>query len=204
MNATKNFFAGFFIALILSCVEVVHAEEIDPYFLWEIKNFEDYAQSNLAVYGMNIDNVYEINLENIKNKLFAYDINIGDIESTRAKLYTMINKGEYSAAATLCKVITVYQKIIFGKDFFDESLTELNAKLYLITGELDAAEWEINLLSDKAQNNLSKIRALNLKSALLNRRGNYSDALTVTVKVAELLQATPNENFNLINQARAA
>ena len=86
MNATKNFFAGFFIALILSCVEVVHAEEIDPYFLWEIKNLDDYQKCN-ALFKEVKDN------ENL------------DI---REEIYNRIKMGRYFEAAMFCRTCDTY------------------------------------------------------------------------------------------------
>lgn len=203
MKISANFFVVLFVLLIFSKASIAHAEGIDSYFAWEIKNYDGYSRSNLAVYGMDVEKVDERD-ESLDNKLFVYDINIGKIDDVRAKLYDMIIKGEYYRAAILCEKIMVYQKVIFGTDFFDESLTELTAKLYLITGEHNAAEQKINLLLDNAQNNLIKIRAMNLKSNLLNRRGNYREALQLTQQVDELLNSTPNEKLNLINQARMA
>ena len=204
MNELKKFFIGLFISLTFHFFAVAHAEEVDLYFTWEIKNYDDYAQSNLAIYGIDIDKVNDVAHDEAKNKLLAYDINIGDIDGTRDKLYEMIIKGDYYNAAMLCEMIAVYQKILFGLDFFDESLTELTAKLYLITDELDVAERKIKFLSENAGNNLTKIRALNLESDLFNRRGNYREALQVTDEVAALLESTPDKNLDLINQARIA
>ena len=136
------------------------------YFAWEIKNYDAYSRSNLAVYGMDIDKVEVAKSNDANNKLFVYDMNMGDIDSVRDKLYGMINRGEYSDAARLCEMIAVYQKIIFGTDFLDESLTELSVKLYLITDELDAAEHKINFLADNALDDLIKISHIH---TLLNR-----------------------------------
>lgn len=200
----KKIFESLLVVLTLSFFVDAHAEQVDSYFAWEIKNYDAYSRSNLAVYGMDIDKVEVAKSNDANNKLFVYDMNMGDIDSVRDKLYGMINRGEYSDAARLCEMIAVYQKIIFGTDFLDESLTELSVKLYLITDELDAAERKINFLTDNALDDLIKIRVLNLKSDLLNRRGKYNAALQVTEEVAELLKTAPDEKLSLINQSRAA
>lgn len=200
----KKFLVGLLAVLVFNFAAVAHAEEVDPYFLWEIKNFDAYKQSNLAVYGIDIDRVNTTAHEKARNRLFVYDIDISKIDATRDKLYAMINTGNYSDAATLCEIITAHQKILFGTNYFDASLTELTAKLYLETDNLDAAERKINFLSDNAQDNLTKIRALNLQSDLLNRRGNYAEALQLTDEAATLLKVAPDEKLSLINRARAA
>lgn len=202
MDEAKNFIAGLIVALIFSFNLSANAEKISPYFSWDIKNYNAYSQTNIAVYGIDVDNV--VKQTKNKSKFFTYDVNIGDIEGTRQKLYAMISRGEYFHAAQLCEIINVYQKIIFGTHFFDENLAEPAAKLYLITDEFDKAERKINLLLSNSNNNLTTIRALNLKSNLLNRRGKFQDALQVTQEVEKLLRDTPDENLNLINLSRTA
>ena len=53
----KKFLVGLLAVLVFNFAAVAHAEEVDPYFLWEIKNPDSYKQSNLAVYGIDIDRV---------------------------------------------------------------------------------------------------------------------------------------------------
>ena len=87
MNATKNFLTVLIVALIFSFNLPANAEKISPYFSWDIKNYSAYSQTNIAVYGMDIDNVKEISKKKKQSKFFTYDVNIGDIEGTRQKLY---------------------------------------------------------------------------------------------------------------------
>lgn len=183
--ATKNFLFGVLVAFVCNFFAIAHAEEVDSYFVWEIKNVDDYQPYNLLFDAVQTDN---------KN----------GVVGMRDMIYWATIYGKYSEAALSCEITMAQQKIAFGADFFDENLTELTAKLYLAADEFDRAERKINFLSDNAGDNVTKIRALNLKSDMYNRRGNYQEALKVTDEVAELLQSAPDEKLNLINQSRIA
>ena len=200
----KKFIASLLLAVISGFIAVAHAEEVDSYFSWDIKNYESYKQSSFAVYDIDISHSDVAEKYKLKDKRFVYDFNIAEIDATRNKLYDMINRGEYSNAAKFCEMITVYQKIIFNPNYFDESLAELAAKLYLETDELETAEQKIKFLTYYAQDNLTKIRALNLQSDLFNRLAKYSDALQATESATELLKIIPDEKLILINQSHRA
>ena len=172
----KKFLVGLLVEFICIFTAIAHAEEVDPYFSWEIKNLDDYQ---------------------------SYNANI-DVRERRDDIYKLINKGEYFDAANNCRIVEVYQKVVFNTDYFDEGLTELLAKLYLEADELDAATYKINFLLENTRDILVKIRALNLQSDLYNRLGNYHKALQVTEEVAKLLESTPDEKLSLINQTRLA
>ena len=190
--------------LMLFVAKDAYAAEVELYFAWEIENSAAYTQSRLALLGIDIDRVNIAAQKKADNKLFAYDMNIGDIYATRDKVYGMIERGEYSDAVTMCEMIAAYQKILFGTDYFDAGLTELTAKLYLEADELEAAEREINLQTAKAFDSATKIRAMNLRAELLNRRGKFSEAFELTEAVADLLKTLPDATLSLINQSRAA
>lgn len=178
----KKFFVSFMVALVFSFA-AAHAAEVNS-FTWDIKNIDAYNSQNLL--------------------FAAIDKKYNGVIEMRDEIYSFANTGGYIEAATHCKLVEATQKIIFGADYFDEGLAELIAKLYLSAGEYAEAEREINLLSDNAHDNLTKIRVLNLKSDLCNRTGKYGEALQVTQAVQNLLQSTPDETLSLINQARVA
>ncbi|MBE8951204.1 MAG: tetratricopeptide repeat protein [Quinella sp. 3Q1] len=182
MNKLKWFLSGFLIAFICNLSIVAHAEEVDPYFAWDIKNFDNYQPYNLLFQAQNRKNITAI----------------------RDEIYWAVINGKYSDAVFFCEMSEAEQKIAFGTDYFDGNLEELTAKLYLATDEYDKAERKINSLLTNAQDNPSKIRALNLKSDLCNFRGNYFEALKITDEVHDLLLLTPDEALSLINRARAA
>ena len=182
----KKFFVGLLIVFLCSFAAIAHAEEVnpysypgklDPYFEWEIKNLDDYQNYALL------------------KKMGGGNGVIG----VRNFIYNIIVSGRYFEATMPCRFFEAYQKTLFGFDYFDESFTELTAKLYLMSDELDEAERQINFLVDNAQDNLTRIRALNLKSDLLNRRGNYNEALQITQEVEKLLKDTPDEKLKLVN-----
>ena len=183
MKMLKVILQAICIALVCSFAVIAHAEDLEPYYFWEVKNYEAYRPYYL---------------------LFSAQNNEKGIIGSRDEIYRAAFYGRYSAAAYLCEWAEANQKIAFGADYMDENLTELTAKLYLMADELDKAERKINLLADKAQDNQIKIRALNLKAELLNRKGNYQEALKVSEEAAEILRGNPDEKLNLINQARAA
>ena len=181
----KNLLVGFLVAFVCSFLTVAHAEEVDSYFVWDIKNQDDYQP-------------YSLLFKSIDNDVDDAVIGIRD------KIYTSTICGNYFDAVIWCEWTDIQQKIAFGENYLDENLIELTAKLYLMINELDKAEQKINLFSEKAKDNLTKIRALNLKSDLCNRRGNYQEALKITETVAKLLRSTSDENLSLINQSRMA
>lgn len=189
MNKLKKGLSILLVAFICGLATIVHAEEVDSYFVWEIKNFETYQANDLLLEAASTG------LTNDGSK---------DIISIRDTIYRAIIDGRYLEAAFICEKMEAYQKIRFGEDYLDESLTELTAKLYLMAEELDKAEQKINLLSDNAKDDFTKLRALNLKSDLFNRRGDYQGALNITETATKLLRNNTNENLSLINQARAA
>lgn len=178
--AIRNFFIGILFAFVCGFFAIAHAEEVDSYFVCEIKNVEDHQPYKLLFESMTRDN---------KN----------GVVGMRDMIYWATIYGKYSETALDCEITEAQQKIAFG-----ENLVELTAKLYLTADELDKAERKINFLSDNARDNSTKIRALNLKSDLYNRRGNYRGALTMTGEAAELLRSTSDEKFSLINQSRRA
>lgn len=182
MNTTKKFLVGLLVALSFSFATVVHAEEVDPYFSWEIKNLDDYQKSDAL-------------FKEIHNK---------NNVSMREELYKRIALGRYFEAAILCRAFEPYQKIALGTDYFDEGLTELTAKLYLEVAELDKAEQKINFLLKNAPDERTKISALVLKSDLYNRKGNYQKALKVAQEAEQLLKKTPDKRLRLINLSLAA
>lgn len=149
MNAVNKIFIGVLAVFIFSFASIAHAEEVDPYFAWEIKNPDDYQGYNSIFKECTGNNNIDI----------------------RDEIYNRITLGLYLEAAILCRMIEPYQKVAHGVHYFDADLTELTAKLYLATDELDAAELKINSLTANAFDNQSKVHALNLKSDLLNRRG---------------------------------
>ena len=181
MNAAKIFLAGLIFALVFSFT-AAHAEDVDSYFSWEIKNLDDYQKYDA---------------------LFK-DVSPSDEVSPRNEIYKRISLGRYYEALLLCSMSEVYQKIVLGTNYFDESFTELTAKLYLETDELDAAERKIIFLLNNAPDNLTKVRASILKVDLLNRRGNYREAFQTAQEVENLLKSTPDDKLTLINLSRAA
>ena len=181
MFLTKRLTVILFVMLICNFATVSHAEEVDSYFAWVIKDYYKYAP-----YGT------------------LFDKKPNTIIDMRNDIYKLINQGQYSSAADKCETVEAYQKIILGENYFDEGLTELIAKLYLMSEDFDKAEQKINLLLDNAQDNLTKLRTLNLKSDFCNCRGNYQEALKITQDVAKILQSVSDEKLSLINQARAS
>ena len=166
MDAMKKFFVGLTVAFMFSFNAVAHADEVDSYFAWEIENPAAYRENDVLF------------------KVLGYE---DGIFGSRDEIYRLINIGDYFHAANICRIAEVHQKCTFGTDYFDAGLTELTAKLYLEADELEAAEREINLQTAKAFDSATKIRAMNLRAELLNRRGKFSEALELTEAVADLL-----------------
>lgn len=179
---------SFILQLIFSVIfctfnSTVYAESVDSYFVWEIKNFDDYKAHQILFQSLLVEN---------------------GIIGLRDDIYQEITYGRYNLAIEYSELAEAAQKIAFGKNYIDENLIELTAKLYLMANELDKAEQKIKFLLNNAPDNLVKIRALNLQSELLNRKGNYREALKVTEEVNALLSSNSDEKLSLINQARIA
>ena len=114
MNFVIKIFAVLIVALNFA-VANANEFEFDPYFDWKIDRPETYK-----VYeSMSADASIKVNLpDEIRN---------------------MITSGRYLETVAFCKFFEPYQKVALGADYFDAGLTELVAKLYLETDELDAA-----------------------------------------------------------------
>ena len=180
----KKVLVGILLSFACTFAVVAHAEEVDSYFVWEIKNF-DACQP------------YELLFSATSN-------NQNGVVGMRDMIYWATTYGKYSEAVLYCEMTAAQLKVAFGENYLDENLIELTAKLCLAADEFDKAERTINFLMNNAPDNSTRIRALNLKSDLLNRRGNYAEALVVTKEVDELLRGAPDEKLFLINQSRKA